>query len=286
MADSPGKARIALVSPGAMGAAMGARLVDAGHAVLTALADRSEASRARAREAGMTGADDDALAACDIILSIMPPANAGAFVERMLPHIAARRVKPLFVDANALGPATKKALAARLASAGCAMVDGAILGPPPRAQGAATTLLLSGDAAAQAMILATDACPAKCLAGGIGAAAAVKMCFAGINKGLTGLAATMLLAAERHGAGDALRAELRHGLPHLVDRFGRQVPDMIPKAYRWVAEMEEISAFLAEGDPAGAEIFRGMAALYRHIARDLAGDGHDIAALVHAVRPE
>ena len=284
MANNPGIRRIALVSPGAMGAAIGARLVEAGHEVLTSLADRSDDSRARAADAGLAHADDPELAGCDIILSVMPPANAGAFVERMLPHIAARQAKPVFVDANALSPATKRTLAARLATAGCAMVDGAILGPPPRPQGQFTTLLLSGEAADQAMALATDACPAKRLDGGIGAASTVKMCFAGINKGLIGLGTAMLLAAERHGCGEALHVEMAHFMPELLERFEQQIPGMFPKAYRWVAEMEEISAFLGEHDPAGAEMFRGMAALYRVMARDVAGERSNVTALERAVR--
>jgi len=286
MADNADVRRIALVSPGAMGAAMGARLIEAGHDVLTSLADRSDASRARAADAGLRDADDPDLAACDIILSIMPPANAGAFVERMLPHIAARPAgaRPLFVDANALGPATKKALAARLATVGCAMVDAAILGPAPVREGGVTTLLLAGEGAGQAAAaLATPACPARVLTGGIGAAASVKMCFGGLNKGLIGLASMLLLAAERHGATDALALELDHAAPDLVARLTPQIPAMIPKAYRWIAEMEEIAAFLEPDDPAGAEMFRGLAAFFRSIAGDAARDRRLVAALERIV---
>jgi len=284
MANSPELRRIALVSSGAMGAALGARLVEAGHVVLTSLADRSDATRARATAAGMAHADDPDLAACDLILSVMPPANAGGFVERMLPHIAARTAKPLFVDANALGPQTKQALAARLATAGCALVDGAILGPPPRPDGRSTTLLLSGEEAARAMALATQACPARIIDGGVGAAATVKMCFGGINKGMIGLGSTLLLAAARHGVGDALEREMADKMPDLLARLRPQIPDMLPKAYRWVAEMEEIASFLGEHDPAGAEMFRGMAALYRRIAGDVSDDRPDAATLEQAAR--
>jgi hypothetical protein len=41
---------------------------------------------------------------------------------------------------------------------------------------------------------------------------------------------------------------------------------MFPKAYRWVAEMEEIAAFL-DGDAAGQQIYRGMALLYQRLAQ-------------------
>ena len=42
---------------------------------------------------------------------------------------------------------------------------------------------------------------------------------------------------------------------------------MFPKAYRWVAEMEEIGHFLGEGAPAG-DMFAAIARLYEDIAAD------------------
>lgn len=283
MASQSTPLRIALISPGAMGSALGTALSGAGHAVLTSLTNRSAASRARAEAAGMRHAEDAALAGCDIILSVLPPANAPALVEQLLPHIAAQVVKPLFVDANALSPETKKALATRLATAGCTLVDGAILGPPPGASPRGTVLLLSGDEAESASRLATDACPAKIVTGGIGGASALKMCFGGINKGVVGLAGALLLAAQRYGVDEALKAEMAEHMPDLFTRYQRQIPDMLPKAYRWVAEMEEISAFLGADDLAGAEIYRGLAGLFGRIAADVAGDEHDVAILRRAV---
>ena len=40
---------------------------------------------------------------------------------------------------------------------------------------------------------------------------------------------------------------------------------MYPKAYRWVAEMEEISHFLENGTPSG-DMFEAIARLYEDIA--------------------
>jgi 3-hydroxyisobutyrate dehydrogenase-like beta-hydroxyacid dehydrogenase len=282
--------RIALISPGSMGSAVGARLVDAGHEVLTSLTGRSAASRERAAAAGMGHAEDEALAACDIFVSIVPPGEAMALAERMLPHFAARDDKPLYIDGNAISPATVKAIAARLATAGCALVDGAILGGPPRRvtdpeAPVLTTLLLSGEESGRAAAaLGSPALPARILDGGIGAASALKMCFGGITKGAAGLVTTLLLAAERHGAGEALRAELTHRHAKQYEGYHWQVRNMLPKAYRWVAEMEEISAFLGEHDPAGAELFSGMAALFQRLAVDQEGDGREVATLEQAVR--
>jgi hypothetical protein len=47
---------------------------------------------------------------------------------------------------------------------------------------------------------------------------------------------------------------------------------MYPKAYRWVAEMEEISAFL-DADPAGHDIYQGVARFYEHLAKEFAQTG-------------
>lgn len=283
MASRPTPLRIALVSPGAMGSALGAVLSADGHELLTSLTGRSPQSRARAQAAGMRHAEDAALAGCDIILSVVPPGDALALVERLRPHIAARAEKPLFVDANALSPETKQALAARLATVDCPLVDGAILGAPPGSSPRGTVLLLSGDEAARAARLATDACPVKIIEGGIGGASALKMCFGGINKGVVGLAAAMLLAAERHGVADALKVEMAEHMPDLFARYQRQIPDMLPKAYRWVAEMEEIAGFLAPGDPAGAQIYRGLAGRFADVAADMAGEAREVAMLRHAV---
>ena len=278
--------RIALISPGAMGSAVARCLTDAGHEVLTSLAGRSPASRARAEAAGMRDASDTELAACDMILSIVPPADAEALVERFMPHLQAQARKPLFVDANALNPVSKKALAARLAEAGCDMVDGGIIGPPPAGGPRITTTFLSGARACEAMILDVPGCGAEVLDGDVGAASALKMCYGGINKGVVGLASALMRAAARHDAADALRREMQRSMPDLFTRYQRQVPDMIPKAYRWVAEMEEIAAFLGEDDASGARLFEGMAGLFAHVEADRQGDRHDIAILEAAVRKD
>ena len=45
---------------------------------------------------------------------------------------------------------------------------------------------------------------------------------------------------------------------------------MIPKAYRWVGEMEEISDFVGGGE---GQVHKGLAALYEHIDESLQKDG-------------
>jgi L-threonate 2-dehydrogenase len=98
-----------------------------------------------------------------------------------------------------------------------------------------------------------------------GAASALKMSYAGITKGLTAVGSAMILGAERAGAAAALKRELGESQPQLLAYFGKHVPAMFPKAYRWVAEMEEIAEFLA-ADPAAPQIYAAMARLYTRFA--------------------
>ena len=52
------------------------------------------------------------------------------------------------------------------------------------------------------------------------------------------------------------------------------MPNMYTKAYRWVAEMEEIARFV-ENDPAARQSFDAAARFYERIAEDHAGEHQD-----------
>src|SRR5439155_249607 len=104
-----------------------------------------------------------------------------------------------------------------------------------------------------------------------------------ITKGLTALASIMLLAATRAGTADALKRELEQSQPQLLAWFARQVPSMFDKAYRWVAEMDEIAAFVDE-DPAGEKLFSTTAELYRRLAADAAGANTETEMLARFFR--
>ena len=54
---------------------------------------------------------------------------------------------------------------------------------------------------------------------------------------------------------------------------------MLPKAYRWVGEMEEISSFVREGLGDGeAHVHEGFAHLYSRVEKSLP-EGEDVAVL-------
>jgi 3-hydroxyisobutyrate dehydrogenase-like beta-hydroxyacid dehydrogenase len=266
---------VAIVAPGNMGAAVGQRLSENGVRVLTTLAGRGAASVARAVAAGMTDVALDRLVGAEIVLSILPPAQALSFAEQMAPLLLAAERKPVFVDCNAVSPETVRRIGAVVAGAegGTSFVDASIIGLPPKPGQASPHIYVCGESAARArvLILGEYGLDVRVLDGAVGAASALKMSYAGINKGVAALASAMILAAARSGATEALYQEMSESLPGLLQSLRRQVPDMLPKAYRWVAEMREIAAFTGE-DAAAHKVFEGFSELFERVSRDVAGE--------------
>src|SRR5580700_2729621 len=258
---------VAIIAPGEMGSAVAARLAERGVRVTTSLAGRSAASAARAERAGMVAvADDDALiGAADFFLSICPPGEAVALARRFKPALTRARKKPIYVDCNAVAPETAREIGAVLADTGCDYVDGGIIGPPPPPNGTGTRIYVSGPAAQEVARLSEFGVAFPPLDGPIGAASALKMSYGGITKGFTAIAVAMVLGATRSGSAGALHKELEMSQPHLLAWLTRQVPRMYPKAYRWVAEMEEIGHFLGDGTP-GGDMYAAIARLYEEVA--------------------
>jgi 3-hydroxyisobutyrate dehydrogenase-like beta-hydroxyacid dehydrogenase len=269
---------VAVIAPGMMGSVVARRLADNGIEVRTSLAGRSEATIARARASGMADATDDRIAASDIILSIVPPGEALALAERLAPALRQAATKPIYVDCNALNPGTVLRVARVVEETGAAFVDGGIIGPPPEPDSRNTRIYLSGTDAPKVAVLEQYGLSMPVQPGPIGAASAMKMSYAGITKGFTALGAAMMLAATRAGTADALIAEMSLSQPALLGWLTRQMPRMHSKAYRWVADMEEIAQFVGE-DPAGRQFYLAAARLYERIAADFAGPKRETAAL-------
>jgi len=269
---------VSIIAPGTMGSAIAARLTASGVSVRTSLAGRSAASVARARAAGMVEATDDELARAEIILSVVPPGEAVAVAERLAP--AMRRVdrKPIYVDCNAVSPPTVLRIARLVSATGSPFVDGGIIGPPPEAHADKTRIYLSGPAADKVAALQGYGLSMPVLPGPIGAASALKMSYAGITKGFTALGAAMMLAALRAETADALVAEMQTSQPALLNWLTAQMPKMPVKSYRWVAEMQEIGAFIG-ADQTGHGLYLSTASVYEEIAADFDGAREKVAGL-------
>ncbi len=248
-------ASVGLLHPGAMGEAMGAALVGNGHEVLWASTGRSDATRARAAGAALTDVVTlDALAArSNVVISICPPEHAA----RVGRDVRDAGFDGLFVDANTIAPETVKQIAPT--------VDGGVIGPPPRTRGT-TRLYLSGPRAGEVQQLfdgsALDrACPRRPDRHRVRTQDDVR----GLHEGNCGLVARTARDLAANGVDDYLLAEWAISQPDLPAISDFAAVSSAPKAWRWIAEMEEIAAtFAAAGQPDG--FHRAAAAVYRQVA--------------------
>ena len=268
---------VAVIAPGNMGAAVGARLVEQGVTVLTTLAGRSAASAQRAAAAGITAVDDAEIGTADFVLSIVPPAEALPLAERLAPMLSGANRKPLYVDCNAINPETVTRVADVLAETGTPFADAGIIGGPPRAGYAGPSFYVSGAEARRVAALSQYGLVIHVMDAPVGAASALKMSYGGLTKGLIALGSALALAASRAGVAEALQAELAASQPALAAWFARMLPGMPAKAYRWVAEMEEISDFV--GARAESDMFAGAAGFYQRLAEDFEDRREEIARL-------
>ena len=263
-----------------MGAGLAKRLTDHGVEVLTSLSGRGEQSRARAAAAGMRAVGLPDLMEAQFLLSILPPAGALPFAVDMAPILRAAHRKPVFVDCNAVSPETVRSIADSLRETAAAFVDVGIIGLPPQEGSPGPRLYAVGESARGLRILNEYGLSICLLEGPVGTASALKMSYAGITKGLTAVATAMILSASRAGVGNALRDELEASAPTLLASLARGLPDMLPKAYRWVAEMEQIRQFVG-ADTAARKIYEGAEHLYERMAADVAGGHAEADAILH-----
>jgi putative dehydrogenase len=260
---------VGVIAMGEMGSATARRLRERGATVITSLAGRSAASAARAEKAGAipVSTDDEFVAQSDFILSIVPPGDAVALAQRLAPAIRRAGRKTVYVDCNAVSPQTAERIGDALKDTGCIYVDAGIIGPPP-GPNTRTIFYASGPGAKEFERLGERGLTIRLMDGPNGAASAMKLSYAGITKGCTAIGAAMMLGSTRGGTADALLHELSESQPMLLNWMRGFVTRMPPKAYRWVAEMEEIAQF-QQDDAAARDIYLGIARFYQQIAAAL-----------------
>jgi len=205
------------------------------------------------------------------VIGIIAQGTMGAGVGRRLRESGAE-VRTLLAGrspasaerARAAGMTAAVRIGEVIAPTGADFVDAGIIGGPPR-PGYSPAIYASGPTAGQTAVLRDWGIDWRVIEGPIGAASAVKMSYAGITKGTTAIAAAMLLGAARFGCAEALIAELSSSQPQMLARMRNGIPGAYDKAYRWVAEMEEISDFL-EANPPSRDMYAAIARLYDYLA--------------------
>lgn len=148
----PPRPVIGVLHPGVMGAALGSALKPVAGAVVWAAAGRSTTTSKRAELADLVGVPDVAELArrADVIVSICPPHAARDVAGQVARALDGRAERPLYVDANAVSPATVAAIADLLGPEH--VVDASVIGPPAWERGS-TVLWLAGSAAAEVAAL-------------------------------------------------------------------------------------------------------------------------------------
>jgi 3-hydroxyisobutyrate dehydrogenase-like beta-hydroxyacid dehydrogenase len=258
-------ATVGIVSPGAMGSAIGRVLAEGGARVVATTAGRSERTRRLAEGIELLPTLQDVVSAAEILLSVVPPGEARAVADAIASAAAETGSHPLVADLNAVSPATAADVAARLAGAGLQAVDGSISGPPPRRPGT-TVVYLSGPEAARAAALPAPGLALRVVGPTVGTASAIKMSTASFYKGQAGLLTQALRAAHVNGVLELVLDDLRHAYPELVDDASRIVQSAAAKSGRYVAEMREISETQAAAGltpdlfAAYAKIYAGLSA--------------------------
>lgn len=259
---------IAIVSMGEMGSGIAGRLVENGARVLTSLEGRSAASLSRAQAAGVENfPDGEMIEQADLFLSIVPPAAAGATAERFLPLIKHSKHRPMYLECNAVAPQTLLALSKPFTEQGMRFGDAGIIGSSPKIGGMSPRFYMSGPVEREADLLRSFGLDTRVLSDELGDASALKMAYAGINKGFQAIGTAMILGAARNGAADSLLAELQASQPGLYAWLSKNLPAMYAKAFRWDDEMREIAKFL-EPERGSTGMFTGAAELYKHIAAE------------------
>lgn len=251
---------IALLHPGEMGAAVGTCLVSRGIRVVWASENRSAASSQRAEHADLEDlvSLDPALAAADAVLSICAPSGALELARQ----VAALGFHGIYVDANAISPARSREIGCVMETSGARFVDGGIIGLPPTPNRIARLYLCGPDAPAIAALFAGSQTEAILIDRPIGAASALKMCYAACNKGETALLGIIRALARHEGVDETLLKEWGDSQPGTAES-SEHIVQRVRKAWRWAGEMEEIAASfdaanLPSGFLANAEIYRRL----------------------------
>jgi 3-hydroxyisobutyrate dehydrogenase-like beta-hydroxyacid dehydrogenase len=234
---------VGVLGIGEMGTAVAKLLHDNGVRVVTTLAGRSEKTKANAVKAGVEdlGSMEEVVRVSDLVLSMLSSDAARGLA--LLVGEAAKSVgtHPMYGEFNAVAPGTVQAIEADIGGS-MDVVDGGIVGGPGNLP--AATIYLSGPRANEVAAISEFGFTTRVLGDVVGQASGMKLCYAGMTKGLSTMALDLLLAATALGVeGPVLEQYQRSmsGVLQFVDRF---VPGNPKRAVRRAEEMPEVAAMM------------------------------------------
>ena len=257
---------IAVISMGDMGHAVGRSLIESGHDVITCLAGRSTKTVEMAERAGVRDITslDNLVDEAEILLSILPPSSALQLAQYTVKAGKQNDRQLIYVDCNAISPATAKEIAAIIESAGAKFIDSGIIGLAPGKD--TPRFYVSGEDTSAMQGL--DGCGFKVIHCGDtpGQASATKMCYAALTKGTFTLHTALLMAANSLGVYETLIEEFRFSQASALEAMENRVPFIPADSERWIGEMEEIANTFRKAGVTGS-FHDGAAAVLEVLAK-------------------
>ncbi len=253
---------VAILSPGDMGSNVGRALRENGLTVITCLTQRSARTRELSEIAGILDVPDFAemIDRADIVLSVLVPERA-VDVARQVAAVINETGKPLpFADCNPVAPAVAVEMNEIIEAAGGKYIDGGIIGSPP-GRGEPPRFYASGPHEAIMGQLDGRGISVPLMGGEVGRASAIKMCYASLSKGAAALNASALISAMNLGIYDEFVAEMESSQQGVL-RNMQGVKSLGAKAFRWIDEMEQISATFGSAG-ATPHMHKGAADIFR-----------------------
>jgi 3-hydroxyisobutyrate dehydrogenase-like beta-hydroxyacid dehydrogenase len=252
---------VGVVSPGAMGGALGRGWAEAGARVVATVSGRSPRTRGLAHGLELLPALEDVVAASDVVVSVVPPGSAYDVALAVAAAARSAGVAPLFADLNAVSPATVARIASALAPLD--LVDGSISGGPPDSD--VTRVYLSGSRSSEVVALSHPRLDVRVVPGPPGVASAVKMCTASVYKGFSAILLHAVATAEANGVRDLVLDDLSREYADMVAGLAPRLAVAGAKAHRFAGEMREIAATQeAAGLP--RELFEAVALVWENAA--------------------
>lgn len=253
---------VAILSPGDMGSNVGRALRENGLNVITCLAQRSQRTRELSETAGITDVPDfgEMIDQADIVLSVLVPERAVEVAQQVADVIRKSGKSLPFADCNPVAPAVALEMAEIIDSAGGRYIDGGIIGSPP-GRGEPPRFYASGLHEAIMGQLDGRGISVPMMGGEVGRASAIKMCYASLSKGAAALNTSALISAMNLGIYDEFVAEMESSQRGVLNAM-QGVNSLGAKAFRWIDEMEQISATFGS---AGATPYmhKGAADIFR-----------------------
>ena len=234
---------VGILGIGEMGTAVAKLLHDNGVRVVTTLEGRSAKTKTNATTAGVEDLASlrEVVRVSDLVLSIL-----SSKVAQQVAHLVGGTAKdlgvhPMYGEFNAIAPTTIQAIDKDIGD-NVDVVDGGIVGGPNNLS--AATFYLSGSRAHEVAALSDFGFNTRVLGDVVGQASGMKLCYAGMTKGLSTLALDLLLAAGSLGVDGPVLEQYQRSMSGVLQFINRFVPGNPKRAVRRSEEMPEVATMM------------------------------------------